>query len=72
MILTANSAAAHQTNRRRTGNGRPTTFIGKNRNTLKEARRRQMPTSFTRWHSWSRKTQLRSSGRTSMPPISIR
>jgi hypothetical protein len=36
MILTADSTAATQANRRRTGNGWHTTFIGKNRNTLKE------------------------------------
>lgn len=36
MILTADSAAAHQANRRRTGNGWLTTHIGKNRNTLRE------------------------------------
>jgi hypothetical protein len=36
MILTADSTVAAQANRRRTGNGFHTTFIGKNRNTLKE------------------------------------
>ncbi|MGE4048494.1 MAG: hypothetical protein AB7F35_26800 [Acetobacteraceae bacterium] len=36
MILTADSVLAHQTNRRRTGNGWHTTYIGQNRNTLKE------------------------------------
>jgi len=36
MILTANSEVARQANRRRTGNGWLTTFIGQNRNTLKE------------------------------------
>jgi hypothetical protein len=36
MILTADSAIAHQTNRRKTGNGWHTTYIGQNRNTLKE------------------------------------
>ena len=36
MILTADSIAAAQANRRRTGNGWHTTYIGKNRNTLKE------------------------------------
>jgi hypothetical protein len=36
MILTANSELARQTTRRRTGNGWHTTFIGQNRNTLKE------------------------------------
>jgi hypothetical protein len=36
MILTADSTVAQQANRRRTGNGWHTTFIGKNRNTLKE------------------------------------
>ena len=36
MILSADSIAATQANRRRTGNGWHTTFIGKNRNTLKE------------------------------------
>lgn len=36
MILTADSVAALQANRRRTGNGWITTFIGKNRNTLGE------------------------------------
>jgi hypothetical protein len=36
MILTANSESARQTARRRTGNGWLTTFIGENRNTLKE------------------------------------
>jgi hypothetical protein len=36
MILTADSSVAAQANRRRTGNGFHTTFIGKNRNTLKE------------------------------------
>ena len=36
MIMTANSAVAHQTNRRQTPNGWHTTYIGKNRNTLKE------------------------------------
>jgi hypothetical protein len=36
MILTADSTVATQANRRRTGNGWHTTFIGKNRNTLKE------------------------------------
>ncbi len=36
MILTADSVAALEANRRRTGNGWITTFIGKNRNTLKE------------------------------------
>ena len=35
MILTANSEAARQT-RRKTGNGWLTTFIGENRNTLKQ------------------------------------
>ena len=35
MILTANSDIARQT-RRKTGNGWHTTFIGENRNTLKE------------------------------------
>jgi len=34
MILTADSAAARAANRRKTGNGWHTTFIGKNRNTL--------------------------------------
>jgi len=36
MILTADSIAAQEANRRRTGNGWLTTYIGKNRNTLKE------------------------------------
>src|SRR5262249_54609512 len=36
MILTANSEVARQTARRRTGNGWHTTFIGENRNTLKQ------------------------------------
>jgi hypothetical protein len=36
MILTADSTVKAQTNRRRTGNGWNTAFIGKNRNTLKE------------------------------------
>src|SRR5690348_15044917 len=36
MILTANSEIAQQTTRRKTGNGWHTTFIGENRNTLKE------------------------------------
>jgi hypothetical protein len=36
MILTADSAIAHATNRRRTPNGWNTTFIGKNRGILKE------------------------------------
>ena len=36
MILTADSTVALETNRRRTGNGWNTAFIGKNRNTLKE------------------------------------
>src|SRR5665213_1317402 len=36
MILTADSTIATQANRRRTGNGWHTTFIGKNRNTLRE------------------------------------
>ena len=36
MILTANSELARQTARRKTGNGWITTFIGENRNTLKE------------------------------------
>ena len=36
MILTADSTVAHQTKRRKTGNGWHTTFIGENRNTLKE------------------------------------
>jgi hypothetical protein len=36
MILTADSAVAHATSRRKTANGWHTTFIGKNRNTLKE------------------------------------
>src|ERR1700679_1555656 len=36
MILTADSIVAHNTNRRRTPNGWNTTFIGKNRGTLKE------------------------------------
>jgi hypothetical protein len=36
MILTANSELARQTSRRKTGNGWLTTFIGENRNTLKE------------------------------------
>jgi hypothetical protein len=36
MILTADSTVAHQTNRRKTGNGWHTTYIGQNRNTLKE------------------------------------
>ncbi len=36
MILTANSEIARQTARRKTGNGWHTTFIGQNRNTLKE------------------------------------
>jgi len=36
MILTADSIVAHQTNRRKTGNGWHTTYIGQNRNTLKE------------------------------------
>jgi hypothetical protein len=36
MILTADSVAARAANRRKTGNGWHTTFIGKNRNTLKE------------------------------------
>ena len=35
MILTADGTAALQANRRKTGNGWQTTFIGKNRNTLK-------------------------------------
>lgn len=36
MILTADSSVAHQTNRRKTHNGWHTTYIGQNRNTLKE------------------------------------
>ncbi|HYZ21417.1 MAG TPA: hypothetical protein VE690_04595, partial [Rhodopila sp.] len=36
MILTADSTVAHRTSRRRTANGWHTTFIGQNRNTLKE------------------------------------
>src|SRR4051794_7124150 len=36
MILTADSAVARQTARRKTGNGWHTTFIGENRNTLKD------------------------------------
>ena len=36
MILTADSTVAQQMNRRRTGNGWNTAYIGKNRNTLKE------------------------------------
>jgi hypothetical protein len=36
MILTADSTVAHSTSRRKTANGWHTTFIGKNRNTLKE------------------------------------
>jgi hypothetical protein len=36
MILTANSEIAQQTTRRKTGNGWHTTFIGENRNTLKQ------------------------------------
>ena len=36
MILSADSIVAHDTNRRRTGNGWHTTHIGENRNTLKE------------------------------------
>ncbi len=36
MIVTADSTVAPQANRRRTGNGWNTAFIGKNRNTLKE------------------------------------
>ena len=36
MILTADSTVAHQTNRRKTHNGWHTTYIGQNRNTLKE------------------------------------
>ena len=36
MILTADATIARETNRRRTGNGWNTSFIGKNRNTLKE------------------------------------
>ncbi|HVY14450.1 MAG TPA: hypothetical protein VHB27_04430 [Rhodopila sp.] len=36
MILTADSTVAHANNRRKTANGWHTTFIGQNRNTLKE------------------------------------
>jgi len=36
MIVTADSSIAQATNRRRTGNGWNTSYIGKNRNTLKE------------------------------------
>jgi hypothetical protein len=36
MIVTADSTVARQANRRRTGNGWHTTYIGKNRNTLEE------------------------------------
>ena len=36
MILTANSEVARETTRRKTGNGWHTTFIGENRNTLKQ------------------------------------
>ena len=36
MILTADSTVAHRTSRRKTANGWHTTFIGQNRNTLKE------------------------------------
>lgn len=36
MILTVNSEAARETARRKTGNGWLTTFIGENRNTLKQ------------------------------------
>jgi hypothetical protein len=36
MILTADSTAARAANRRKTGNGWNTAFIGKNRNTLRE------------------------------------
>ena len=36
MIVTADSTAATAANRRRTGNGWHTTYIGKNRNTLRE------------------------------------
>ena len=36
MILTADSTVAHRTSRRKTANGWHTTFIGQNRNTLKQ------------------------------------
>jgi hypothetical protein len=36
MILTADSTVVHRANRRKTGNGWHTTYIGQNRNTLKE------------------------------------
>ena len=36
MILTANSEVARQTARRKTANGWLTSFIGENRNTLKQ------------------------------------
>jgi hypothetical protein len=36
MILTADSTVAHSTSRRKTANGWHTTYIGQNRNTLKE------------------------------------
>jgi hypothetical protein len=36
MILTADSIVAHQTSRRKTANGWHTTYIGQNRNTLKD------------------------------------
>jgi hypothetical protein len=39
MILTADSVAVTRANRRRTANGWHTTFIGQNRNTLKEGER---------------------------------
>ena len=36
MILTADSVAAHGSTRRKTANGWLTTYIGQNRNTLKD------------------------------------
>ena len=54
MILTANSEVVRQA-RRKTGNGWLTTFIGENRNTLKEGQTppaavRPEPTRYRRGH----------------------
>ena len=47
MILTADSIVAHQANRRRTANGWHTTYIGQNRNTLKDDELVWGPEGFT-------------------------
>jgi hypothetical protein len=59
MILTANAEIARQTTRRRTANGWHTTFIGQNRNTLKQGETPPEAGTLYPMPSWSRRIRMR-------------